>query len=236
MASGFIEADRFEAGGAGASITYDLRTGEIRYRGPTRPPLEDFVEVTESSAPLDTPVGRLVTATLQQSEDGDTATVSVLLPRVNLSQVGDEGGADTAFEAVAVFTTTRTSIGGPKLVEGPIQSYVAVAMAGTASRTHATTPCRFTAVLNRELPGPGLLRVEGECTLPSTGYQLALVRQEPQGVNPRDLLLQLLVTPPEMSGPALTTYVVSYEEPTTSYFDTVTILPDGLSVVVENIS
>ena len=236
MASGFIEADRFEASGAGATVSYDLGTGELRYRGPTRPPLRDHVEVTETSPPLDTPVGRLVTATLAQVEDGDTSTVSVLLPRVNLSQVDGAGAADAAFEAVAVFTATRSSIGGPKLVEGPIQSYASVAMAGTASRANPATPCRFTAVLNRELPGPGVLRVDGECTLPSTGYQLALVRQEPQGVNPRDLLLHLVVTPPDISGPAQTTYTVSYEEGTTSYFDTVTILPDGVSVVVQNIS
>jgi len=192
--------------------------------------------VTETAPPLDTPVGRLVTATLAQADDGDTSTVSVLLPSVNLPRVDDGGAAGAAFEAVAVFTTTRSSIGGPTLVEGPIQSYASAAMAGNASRANPPTQCRFTAILNREPPGPGLLRVDGECTLPSTGYQVALVRQEPQGVNPRDLLLHLVVTPPGISRPALTTYPVSYEEPTTSDFDTVTILPDGVSVVVEKVS
>lgn len=237
MANGFIEADSFELSGAGASVTYDLGSGELHYQGPTRPPLRDYVDVTETSPPLDTPVGRLVTATLQQIGDGDTGTVSILLPRVNLAHAGDGSAVSAAFEAVAVYTTTRSSIGGSKLVEGPLQSYVSAAMPGTASRVKPLSACRFSAVLTRELPGPGVLRVDGECTMPSTGYRLALVRQAPQGVNPRDLLLRLEVTPPPgVSGPALTTYPVSYEERTTVYLDTVTILPDGVSVEVQIIT
>ncbi|MFN2503363.1 MAG: hypothetical protein ABR540_03865 [Acidimicrobiales bacterium] len=237
MANGFIDADSFELTGGGASITYDVRSAQLHYRGPSRPPLRDLVEISETVTPLDTPIGRLVTATLRGSEDGDTMTVTVLLPEVNLAS-GDGGGSATEapFESVAVFTTSRSSIGGPGLVEGPIQLYTSADLEGVARAGQSTSPCVFTAVLTRELPGPGVLRVEGECTLDSTGYEVCLVRHEPQGINPQDLLLDLQVTPPEFSGPAFTTYPVSYEEETTVYFETVTILPDGPSVEVQIIT
>lgn len=237
MANGFIEADRYDLSGEGASITYDLRSAELRYSGPTEPTQPDQVEVTETASPLDTPIGRLVTAVLRATADGDTNTVTVLLPRVILPQGEDEPPPEASIETVAVFTTTRSSIGGPKLVEGPIQLYTTAALSGTARRAGPAIPCRYSAVLTRELPGPGVLRVEGECTLPSTGYDITLVRQVPQGVNPRDLLLQLVVTPPpDISAPALTTYPVLYEEVTEVYLDTVTILPDGASVEVQIIT
>ncbi len=210
MANGFIEADTFDLSGEGATVTYDLRSGELHYSGPTRPPLQDFVEVTDTAAPLDTPIGRLVTAVLRGDPDGDTSTVTVLLPRVNLP-AGEGSAAEAPVETVAVFTTSRSSIGGLDLVEGQVQLYATASLAGTArAAAGPAADCRFTAVLTRELPGPGVLQVEGECTLPSTGYEIALVRQVPQGVNPQDLLLQLVVTPPtDMVAPVLTTYPVT---------------------------
>lgn len=237
MANGFIDADSFELAGGGASITYDVPSAQLHYRGPTRPPLRDFVEITETATPLDTPIGRLVTATLRASEDGDTMTVTVLLPEVNLPPAGGNGGAaDATFDSVAIFTTSRSSIGGPRLVEGPIQLYTSAALEGVARAGQPTNQCVFTATLTRELPGPGILRVEGECTFGSTGYEVCLVRHEPQGINPKDLLLDLEVTQPEFSGPAITTYPVTYEEETTVYFETVTILPDALTVEVQIIT
>ena len=239
MANGFIEADRFDLSGEGASVTYDLGTAELRYSGPTRPPLEDFVEVTETAHPVETSIGRLVTAVLRATPDGDTSTVTVLLPQVNLP-VCDGSVPEAPVETVAVFTTIRSSIGGPSLVEGAVQLYATATLAGTARQSGSASPdtsCLFTAVLTRELPGPGVLRVDGECTLPSTGYEIALVRQEPQGVNPQDLLLQLVVTPPTgVIAPVVTTYPVTYEEGTDVYFDTVTILPDGPSIPVQIIT
>ena len=129
VATELIEANLFELTGEGASITYDRRTGELRYRGPTQPPLEDFVEVSETARPLETPIGSLVTATLDAVEDGDSRTVSVLLPDVRLP--AGEGGYRT-FETVAVYATVRSSFGGPGRVEGPGQLYVPATLEGTA--------------------------------------------------------------------------------------------------------
>jgi len=243
MADGFIPADSFELAGA-AAISYDLRSRRLHYRGPTRPPLRDFVEVSETATPLDTPIGRLVTATLRAVADGDTSTVTVLLPDVNLARTGDRGGvAEATFETVAVFTTSRSTRGGPGRVEGPLQLYTLAPLKGTARRARPTSACVFSAVLSRGLPGPeagpGLLRVDCQCTFPTTGYKVDLVRHEPQGSDPLDLLLDLRVTPPPpdaVVAPTLTKYPVSYEEETTVEVRTATILPDGPSIDVEIIT
>lgn len=241
MATGLIKANFFELRGA-ANITYSLHSGLLHYRGPTRPPQRDFVEVAEISPPLETAIGRLVMATLRTTEDGDTSTVTVLLPDVNLDP-GQEGGAslESEFETMAVWTTIQSTIGGPGLVKGAVQLYTSREMAGTATLAGPGCSCTFSAILNMGLPGPdvppGVLTVEGECTLGSTGYTVELVRHEPQGINPRDLLLDLVVTPPDdIVAPVLTKYPVRYEEQTRVYFETVTILPDGPSVVVQIIT
>ena len=243
MANDLIKADFFRLNGA-ADITYNLRNGLLHYRGPSLPPLRDYVEVVEISPPLETPIGRLVTATIRSAEDGDAITVSVLLPDVNVSP-HDDGGSrlEARFETVAVWTTIQSTIGGPGRVEGPVQLYTHAQMEGTAQLAGPGCSCQFSAILNMELPvseeRPGVLTVHGECTLGSSGYTVELVRREPQGVNPRDLLLDLVVTrpsPDEVVLPVLTRYPVTYEEGTLTYFETVTILPDGPSVEVQIIS
>jgi len=135
VANGLIEADRFELSGEGASITYDRRTRELHYRGPTQPPLEDFVEVTETAEPVETPIGALVTATLDAVEDGDSRTVTVVLPDVRLPAGGSGYGS---FETVAVFATIRSSLGGPGRVEGAGQLYIAANLQGTARVAEAS--------------------------------------------------------------------------------------------------
>jgi hypothetical protein len=116
-------------------------------------------------------------------------------------------------------------------------------MDGIARRGRSASSCVFSATLNLGLPGPGagpgVLRVDGECTLSSTGYTVVLVRHDPPGINPQDLLLDLIVTPPPpgtVVAPVLTTYPVAYEEETTVRLETVTILPDGPSIPVEIIT
>ncbi len=66
--------------------------------------------------------------------------------------------------------------------------------------------------------------VAGECMAPTPGYTCELLRAEPQGINPRELLLELVMTPPagEVSE-VLTPCSVRYEEKTSSEYDTVSI-------------
>jgi hypothetical protein len=80
------------------------------------------------------------------------------------------------------------------------------------------------------MPGsPPTLHVGGTCTAPTNGYHFSLVRQEPQGINPKDLLLRLDVDESEIANDVLTTYEVHYSEDTETRYDTVSIVPSGPS-------
>lgn len=73
-------------------------------------------------------------------------------------------------------------------------------------------------------PGPPVLHVHGECEFPTAGYSVELKRSEPQGINPKDLLLDLIVHEP--TGPAaqvITTVEAHYREETDFEYDTVTV-------------
>jgi hypothetical protein len=72
------------------------------------------------------------------------------------------------------------------------------------------------------------LHVYGACTCPNPGYTLTLTYKEPQGINPKDLLLDLTAEAP--SGPVpdvLWPCTVEYTQETTMEYDTVTILGEG---------
>lgn len=106
------------------------------------------------------------------------------------------------------------------------------AVDGTAAPSKGT--CRdWVAIHNRQPPGPARLIVRGTCTFLTTGFSVELRRHEPQGINPRDLLLDRIEHPP--TGPVLdvvTDVEVTYEEETDFDYDAVTILPDGPSIPV----
>ena len=87
----------------------------------------------------------------------------------------------------------------------------------------------------KALLGPGVLVVDGWCTFPTAGYTSELRRAEPQGSNPEDLLLERVVTVPEGYQPAVIRAVeMHYEEQTDVEYKTVTILPDGLTLEVQD--
>jgi Domain of unknown function (DUF6438) len=98
--------------------------------------------------------------------------------------------------------------------------------------------CRdWTAIHNHQPPGPSVLRVNGTCEFATAGYTVELRRRQPQGFNPNDLLLDRVVTAP--TGPVaqvVTEVQVEYTEETEFDYQTVTILPDGPTVQVQDIS
>jgi hypothetical protein len=103
--------------------------------------------------------------------------------------------------------------------------------------TDAGTCHDWTAIHDHQPPDPSVLRVRGTCTFPTAGFSVELVRTEPQGINPRDLLLDRIVHPP--SGPAadvVTDVEVEYSEETEFDYQTVTILPEGPQIEVEDVS
>jgi hypothetical protein len=178
-------------------------------------------------------IGTAATAVLEVIADGSTTMLTLVLPNVNF--LGDSERADVT--AVAISTVARSSIGGPSLVDGTIEKYEAELLAGTARRRMVgphEIGCRdWTARFLRVATGGGVVLVTGTCTVPTSGHTVELRRHEPQGINPADLLLDLVVNEP--SGPAaevLTDVPVRYEERTDTGFGTVTILPDGPSIPV----
>jgi hypothetical protein len=74
-----------------------------------------------------TDLGTEVTVMLETVPDDHTTTLTLLVPGVNL---GDE--TESSVDTVLVETTNRTSIGGPRLVEGQLQTYRTTALHGTA--------------------------------------------------------------------------------------------------------
>jgi hypothetical protein len=58
----------------------------------------------------------------------------------------------------------------------------------------------FKAVIDHQPGTPPKLTVTGEVEVPTTGWTLSLKPAHPQGINPRDLILDLHAVPPH--GPA----------------------------------
>lgn len=74
-----------------------------------------------------TEIGTLVTVDLDVVADGPTTTVSLLLPTVNLA-----GATERPLRTIAVVTVSKSTIGGPGLVVGQVQSCTTTRLRGTA--------------------------------------------------------------------------------------------------------
>ena len=83
----------------------------------------------EEIGSLSVVLGVLVTVTLEAVPDSRNVTLSLMVPEINLE---DNNDAKASFSTVAIFTTHYTSIGGPGLVAGPLQTYEVVALEGVA--------------------------------------------------------------------------------------------------------
>ena len=73
--------------------------------------------------------GTLVTVDIESVPDLKTVTFTLVLPQVNL---GTKTSAKIA--TIGITTTAKTSIGGPALVQGQLQSYKVTDLTGTASQ------------------------------------------------------------------------------------------------------
>jgi hypothetical protein len=74
-----------------------------------------------------TEIGTMVTVTLESIPDFRVTTLTLLLPAINLD------GTAQDFKTIAIRTTSKTTIGGPRLVKGSLQSYEVIDLKGTAS-------------------------------------------------------------------------------------------------------
>jgi hypothetical protein len=91
--------------------------------------------------------------------------------------------------------------------------------------------CNDWTAFHDHMPGkPQTLRVSGTCEMPTTGYEGKLRRIEPQGFNPKDLRLELMISDPSGGvSEVITPIQVTYEEQTDMEYDTVSI--DGYATV-----
>lgn len=75
-----------------------------------------------------TEIGTLISVTLKAIPDSRTVVFSLLLPLVNVP----DDRPSIAVSIKAIETTNRTSIAGPKLVKGQVQTYKVYSLKGTA--------------------------------------------------------------------------------------------------------
>jgi hypothetical protein len=122
------QPNHFELAGGYTQITYDTTsiTGQalFHYQDQER----DLNFTGDDISSQDTDIGTLVTVTLEVIPDLHTLTLTLLVPQINLPD-----GNESPFSTLAILTTHHTSIGGPRLVEGPLQTYEVVTLQGTAS-------------------------------------------------------------------------------------------------------
>jgi Domain of unknown function (DUF6438) len=125
-------------------------------------------------------------------------------------------------------------------VDRPADFWVIAALVDHLAEAIDWTPvaqpanCHDWTAVHRHDPPPPVLTVHGTCTFPTAGFAVELRRTEPQGINPRDLLLDRIVHAP--TGPVaqvVTDVEALYIEHTDFDYETVTILPDGPSIRVE---
>lgn len=92
------------------------------------------------------------------------------------------------------------------------------------------------AIHNFQPGAPPVLTVTGKCVFPTTGFKVKLVKAVPQGINPLILLLRKVVTPPVgITIPVITTVPVEFKLKTATKYTHVTILPDNVTVKVQNV-
>jgi hypothetical protein len=75
---------------------------------------------------LESEIGLQVTVIIEQIPDLRTVTFTLLLPTINLN------GSESRFQTIGVVATHWTSIGGPDLVKGAVQTYHVKKLKGTA--------------------------------------------------------------------------------------------------------
>lgn len=96
---------------------------QFSYSGPK----DDRTFSGDEISVLASPLGDLVTVTLEDVPDLQLVTLTVLLP-----QIGLESGGEARFATLAIFTTTRTTFAGPR--PGVEQTYELIVLNGLAKQ------------------------------------------------------------------------------------------------------
>jgi len=120
------EPNLFELKGMGIELTYSTTSlsgqPQLTYKDMKRTLTYSGEEIRQ----LDSEIGQQVTVTLEYIPDLHTVTLTLILPAINVE------GTGTIFQTYAILTTHLTSIGGPELVKGVLQTYRMKTLRGTA--------------------------------------------------------------------------------------------------------
>ena len=112
--------------GVGMKITYSTSSfgGQplLTYRDRQHTLTFQGEEILQS----DSEIGQQVTVIIEQIPDLRTVTFTLLLPTINLDE------PEIRFRTIGIIATHRTSIGGPDLVKGVLQTYRVKELRGTA--------------------------------------------------------------------------------------------------------
>ena len=101
--------------------------------------------------------------------------------------------------------------------------------------TTATGNCsNWKASQDRMPPTVAPVRVTGECEFPTQGYRVELKRKEPQGINPRILMLERIIHEPDGAvADVVTIEQVEYVDDGNTEYDQVHIVNEDVLLNVE---
>ena len=121
----------FELQGKDTQINYSTTsfTGEARFNYNTQNNSRQFNG--DEISTLETALGKLVTVLVEPDIDiGKEVSLTLLLPTINLPS-----SQENPIQTVAILTTRRTLLrGGPRILEGQLQTYETLSLTGTASQ------------------------------------------------------------------------------------------------------
>jgi hypothetical protein len=121
------EPNDYELGCDGVELTYSTTSSDGTARFSFRDTERKLNFSGEQIRIRATELGTEVTVTLEVIADLQTVTLTLLVPAINL-------GAETEVQVTTatIETTNHTTIGGPKLITGPLQTYRVIELRGTA--------------------------------------------------------------------------------------------------------
>jgi hypothetical protein len=114
----FQKPNLFELRGAGTAVTFSTSSFNGQPLLTYRDRKHNLTFQGDEIRQFDSEMGLQVTVTIEEVPDLHGVTFTLLLPRINLE------GAEIPFRTKAIITTHRTSIGGPDLVKGVLQTYI----------------------------------------------------------------------------------------------------------------
>jgi hypothetical protein len=120
------EPNLFELRGGGIKVTYSSSGFDGQPQLTYEDQKNSLTFQGKEIRSLDTEIGLQLTVTLEQIPDLQTVTLTLILPMINLQ------GKESPFQTQAIITTHRTSIGGPDLVKGVLQTYRVKPLRGKA--------------------------------------------------------------------------------------------------------